>query len=567
MNFHSLRKPCQETHCGVWGWFKHVLLVACVACSLSAWASHHEPPAQPLQQVRIGVLALRGIPQAQADWSATADYLTDKIPGCRFEIVPLAFDQLETNVADGKVDFVIVNPAIYVALAEHFGISPVATMINRLDDYDSSSYGGVVFRRMGSTGPPSFQWIKGKRFLAVAPMSLGGFLAARFELYKQDIDPYTDFSTIEFVGTHDAVVLGVIEGRADAGTARTDVLERMAAEGKIDLSTIEVIAPYRNATDGVNHRFPYLRSTRLYPEWPFAKVSGVPDQLARQVSMALLAMPEHSAAARNAQIYGWNVPMSYMPVVELLRELKLSPFEPEPMTLQVFIEKQPLASFAILSSCMVIIGFIGLLLLFNNRLCRAKDSLVKLNEQLEDRVKERTAVLEAKERELESLATHDALTGLLNRRALESRMLEEINRVNRYGEKLSVLMVDIDYFKKINDMFGHGAGDVVLCELATILGQTLRNTDVVARYGGEEFIILLPMTAQSDAGLLAERIRQKIELSNMVLGDGTTVHVTVSIGVTSAEHTGYVRSDKLIDAADKAMYSAKHNGRNRVCIG
>ena len=203
----------------------------------------------------------------------------------------------------------------------------------------------------------------------------------------------------------------------------------------------------------------------------------------------------------------------------------------------------------------------------NNRLCRAKDSLVKLNEQLEDRVKERTAVLEAKERELESLATHDALTGLLNRRALESRMLEEINRVNRYGEKLSVLMVDIDYFKKINDMFGHGAGDVVLCELATILGQTLRNTDVVARYGGEEFIILLPMTAQSDAGLLAERIRQKIELSNMVLGDGTTVHVTVSIGVTSAEHTGYVRSDKLIDAADKAMYSAKHNGRNRVCIG
>lgn len=562
MGFNFLRKACRAGKFFIENLLRYVLLALCIAYSLTALAAPSEPSSH---QLKIGVLALRGIPQALTDWTATADYLSEKLPGYRFQIVPLSYDQLEPNVANGKVDFVIVNPAIYVALARHFGITPVATLINRLDDYDSSSYGGVVFRRADATGAPSFEWIKGKRFLAVSPMSLGGFLAARLEFYEHGIDPFQDFSSITFAGTHDAVVMGVLEGRADAGTTRTDVLERMAAEGKIDLSQIEVIAPYRHAMGSTNSHFPYLRSTRLYPEWPFAKLAGVPDDIARQVSRALLAMPQDSHAARNAQIYGWNVPLSYMPVVALLMALKLPPFEPEPMTVQAFIDAQPLASLLILVSVLITIGFIGLLLRFNNRLCRAKDSLVQLNEQLEDRVKERTAVLEAKERELENLATHDALTGLLNRRALENRIVDEVNRVNRYDQPLSVLMIDIDFFKTVNDRFGHMAGDNVLRDLAQLLLSAVRVTDIVARYG-EEFVVLLPMINQEDAIVLAERLCQQVAAQEIALGNSQTTHITVSIGVSSVSKCKNASWESLLNTADQAMYSAKQGGRNQVCI-
>lgn len=533
-----------------------------LSTGLNVLAAWHEPPssASP-QEVRIGVLALRGVPQAMENWSATADYLAQKVPGHRFKVVPLDFDQVEHSTAGSFVDFVIVNPVLHVLLAERYATSPIATMINRLDDYDASLYGGVVFRRAGTPGPATLKALKGKRFLAVDPLSLGGFLAASLEFHKNQLDPDKHFSSLEFAGTHDAVVLGVLAGTADAGTVRTDVLERMAADGTVNLADIEVISSYTNDNNG---RFPYLRSTRLYPEWPIAKLTAVPDRLARQVAIALLAMPADSQAAQKAEIVGWNVPMTYVPVVDLLRELSLPPFDPQPIKLRVFMDRQPLAAFLIAGGIVVTGGLMAFLVLLIRRLRRARISLVEANEVLEERVQERTEALQTREAEMETLATHDPLTGLFNRRALEARVLEEVNRVNRYGHPLSVLMLDIDFFKKINDGFGHIAGDHVLTELAKLLQGTLRNTDVIARYGGEEFVVLLPMTTQTDAIQLAERLCQIVAEHDLEIGNGQIVHVTISIGIASIENKGNARWDVLIDSADQAMYRAKQGGRNQV---
>lgn len=254
-----------------------------------------------------------------------------------------------------------------------------------------------------------------------------------------------------------------------------------------------------------------------------------------------------------------------MPLNHLLRELELPPFESAPISLRVFMNREPLAAVLIVGGIFVTGSLIVFLLWLNRRLHLARISLVEANEELEERVQERTKALEAREAEMELLATHDPLTGLFNRRALESRVLEEVNRVNRYGHPLSVLMLDIDFFKKINDGFGHIAGDIVLVELARLLQRTLRNTDVIARYGGEEFVILLPMTGKREATQLAERLCQIVAEHDVDTGNGQIVRITVSIGVAAIETKGNSRWDVLIDAADRAMYEAKGAGRNRVC--
>lgn len=542
-------------------WWAGVALLLCMG--QSSLAARTNTAETPLKEVRIGVLALRGADHATKAWQPTADLLHQKLNGYHFSIVPLSFGEVAPAVANAGIDFLIANSAIHVMMAETYGVSPVATIFNRLDHYDSSLFGGVIFRRTGREGTPTLPWIKGKRFAAVDATSFGGFLTALRELKRAGINPYEDCASLDFSGTHDAVVLAVLNDKADAGTVRTDVLERMAAEGKIDLAQIEVIAPIKN---GTNKNFPYLRSTRLYPEWPISKLAHVQDSLSRDIVHVLFDITPESNPARSAGIAGWNTTANYQPVEALLRELELPPYEHQPATLNSFIEDQPLASLLIVGGFLVTSGMVFMLWGINRRLHCATASLQESNRMLEQRVQERTAALESSKLILQDMATHDPLTGLFNRRALEERVLHEVNRVNRYGEPLSVLMIDIDYFKKVNDSFGHAAGDIVLTAIARTLQETVRNTDTVARYGGEEFVVLLPMTHLKDAQALAERLCHRVGESDINLGDGQLIRVTVSIGVSAASASGNTSWDALIDAADAAMYAAKQSGRNRVSV-
>ncbi len=158
----------------------------------------------------------------------------------------------------------------------------------------------------------------------------------------------------------------------------------------------------------------------------------------------------------------------------------------------------------------------------------------------------------------ESLAKVDSLTGVLSRAAFEEVMAREIERVKRYGSKLSLVMFDLDNFKEINDTYGHLFGDKVLRRVAEVVKENLRKTDVVGRWGGEEFVVLLPGTDGEEARAVAEKLRKKLE----ALGMGNKVRITASFGV--AELKDGDDPLRLILKADKALYTAKRRGKNRV---
>ncbi|WDS37912.1 GGDEF domain-containing protein [Pseudoxanthomonas sp.] len=164
--------------------------------------------------------------------------------------------------------------------------------------------------------------------------------------------------------------------------------------------------------------------------------------------------------------------------------------------------------------------------------------------------------------QLDALARVDKVTGLANRRAFDDALQREWNRARRSGEPLSLLMIDIDHFKQLNDAFGHQAGDTRLREVARALADaTTRALDVVARYGGEEFAVILPATHARDAQHLAEATRQAIQALQLAAAEG---HVTVSIGASAVEHIASDDPSALLAAADAALYDAKRAGRNRV---
>jgi diguanylate cyclase (GGDEF)-like protein/putative nucleotidyltransferase with HDIG domain len=167
-------------------------------------------------------------------------------------------------------------------------------------------------------------------------------------------------------------------------------------------------------------------------------------------------------------------------------------------------------------------------------------------------------------RKMEKLAIRDGLTGLFNHRHFKDVIKKEFKKSRRYGQPMSCIMIDLDYFKAVNDNFGHQFGDHVLVNSAKILKKLVRDTDFVARYGGEEFFIILPNTELKGAYILAERIRSAFA-GNVFRKGSVSRTVTVSIGVSSSTDGNILKDDDLIENADKALYKAKESGRNRVC--
>jgi diguanylate cyclase (GGDEF)-like protein/PAS domain S-box-containing protein len=167
---------------------------------------------------------------------------------------------------------------------------------------------------------------------------------------------------------------------------------------------------------------------------------------------------------------------------------------------------------------------------------------------------------------LEYLSSTDVLTELLNRRALMNKLSYEVNRAERYGSELSIVLCDIDNFKDVNDTFGHAVGDTALRLVAEVLRQSLRKIDIAGRYGGDEFLLILPETSLTGAGNFAERIRAAVEGQTVPTEDGE-VRVTLSLGVTSCTLRGDGDTiDSLIRDADAALYSCKRTGKNRLII-
>ena len=165
-------------------------------------------------------------------------------------------------------------------------------------------------------------------------------------------------------------------------------------------------------------------------------------------------------------------------------------------------------------------------------------------------------------RTLSEISNRDGLTGIYNRRYLESRLSSEFDRARRYGGTFSMILFDLDFFKKVNDTYGHLAGDRVLIEVAARMQEKLRSSDVLGRYGGEEFILILPETPLQGASLFADRLR-KIIGAEPVIFDNISIPVTVSMGVTE-HHADMQAYTSMTHQSDLALYASKAAGRNRV---
>ncbi len=288
-----------------------LLLLCCLLFSTAA---------QAIEQVKIGVLSHRGDETTLRHWTPTADYLSQYLDEYQFVIVPLDFEEIDGAVANQKVDFLLVNPGIYVTMEVRHRISRIATMNNLANGEPINQFGGVIFTSVDNSAIMTLEDLRGRSLMAVDETSLGGFQMAWRELKQAGINPQKDLN-LRFEGIHDDVVEAVVSGNVDVGTVRTGILESMADDGRIDLKQVRVI----HSKETVD--FPFLHSTTLYPEWPFSKLQHTPNELAQRVAIALLSMSHFDVAAQWGDYYGWTIPLEYQPVHELLRDLLLPPYD------------------------------------------------------------------------------------------------------------------------------------------------------------------------------------------------------------------------------------------------
>lgn len=269
---------------------------------------------------KIGVLAKNGPVKAMKMWKATGEYLSAKISGKTFEVVPLDFEAVNPAIESGKVAFFLVNSSMFITTKVKYGASAVVTMINSRQGQPLKSFGGVIFTAADNKNINSLADLKGKTFMAVKKSSFGGWQMAYKEMLDAGIDPGKDLAKLEFGGKHDNVALAVQNGAVQAGTVRTDTLERMAAADTIDMEEFKIIAK-KSPPD-----FPFVCSTALYPEWPLAKTQNTPDAVVQEVVKALKLLKPEDPAAKNGKIVGWTDALDYGPVEELQKSLKVGAY-------------------------------------------------------------------------------------------------------------------------------------------------------------------------------------------------------------------------------------------------
>lgn len=386
------------------------------------------------QTVKIGVLAKRGPAYTLQKWSQTADYLSSSVHGYLFEIVPLGFQEIHTAVKEEKIDFVLANSAFYVELEKLYEVSRIATLINQnLPGQETTTFGGVIFSRADRKDIKELEDIQGQDFMAVDPRSFGGWHMAWREFKRKGIDPLADFSSLQYGTTHDAVVYAVLNGDVDAGTVRTDTLERIAGEGKIKLELLHIL--HQQQVD----QFPFMISTDLYPEWPIAAVKTTPIKLSRLVASALMAMDTSHPAAIASKSAGWTIPLNYQPVHDCLRELRIGPYKDYgKFTLADVLRRYWRQVMLLTLAAMAVLAVTVYIFYLNRSLHQKKAEVDELNRTLEAKVEQRTGKIHAllyQERYLREIMQTVADTNelLITSQTLESLLKESCTRLAQHG--------------------------------------------------------------------------------------------------------------------------------------
>ncbi|MBU0751441.1 MAG: EAL domain-containing protein [Gammaproteobacteria bacterium] len=299
-------------------WRSLLLPIAAFLCLMQAAGGGVAATAVP--EYTIGVLAFRGKDQAIKNWQPTVDYLTRSLPGRQFRLLPLLLDQIPEAINQRRIDFMLTNPENYIVLEARHQVTRNATLLRSEGGQVLKEFGGLIFTRADRTDLKTLHDLKGRRLAGVAHNGFGAYQMQAFELMGAGIQP-DDFTAL-FVGApQDKVVEVVAQGKADAGFVRAGVLESMAAAGKIRFEDFRGIGLKQNS------RFPFLLSTALYPEWAFATLPHVDEQLANRVTVALLSMPFGGDVAKAGGYHGWVVPLSYNSVHDMMKALRAAPYD------------------------------------------------------------------------------------------------------------------------------------------------------------------------------------------------------------------------------------------------
>lgn len=388
----------------------------------------------------IGVLAFQGPAEAFNRWRPTADYLSEKIEGITFEIRAYDLKSLRSAVEDNQIDFVLTNPGQYVRLEHFFGVSRLLTLQIDHGSHPHNEFGAVIFTRRDREDIQTLADLEGKTFGIVSAAAFGGFQMAYREIRQAGVDLLKNTQQLKRYGfPQDAIVEAVRTGEVDAGTVRTGVIEKLIASGAIGLNELKVLNP-----QGFSPGFDLLRSTRLYPEWPLAKLRNTPNDLSKQVAQALLNLPSDHPAAVGARINGWTIPLSYQRVHALLRELHLTPYEIRPLsfgdTLAVY-RNEILFALIILMTLLVTTAIIYRA---NRRLRVSQIQIAEHRDTLERRVAERTVALSEANRALsEDIQQRRRIEARLERSRQALQDLYEISVAQQvsHPERLQRLLV------------------------------------------------------------------------------------------------------------------------------
>ena len=388
-------KPLRPAAYRLFVWLAAAVLF--VAAGLPARAA---PPAEDgaaLPVARIAVLSFRSKEITLARWQPLIVHLNAEIPRVRFEQHAYSNREMDAAVARGEVDFVFVQPSHYVVLTyTHRLSSPLATLVNREGGEAVSMFGGVIFSRADRADIGRLTDLRGKTVATPDISGLGGFQMQAYELLQHGLRPFKDYQVLETDQPQDRVVEAVLSGRADAGFVRTGLLEAMQAAGKLEVGAVKVVAARRH------QQFPFPSSTALYPEWPFAAMTHVDRDLARQVASTLLSMPHDGDLARQMRISGFTIPGDYRSIDHLLRDLRLPPFDqlPEFTLAEVWKRWQ--------SAWLSLIAAIASLLLFSViRLLGRNRELLAIQHRLEDSAREIARLGQAVEQSPESIIITD----------------------------------------------------------------------------------------------------------------------------------------------------------------